>query len=114
MVTKRGISPNFGNLEKAVKNAYFATFPTFNIFHGKTLDPKCGRYNIWKYLRQKKFDHHPKILTYDVILAQNDVILTQNGPISHKMIDFDVFTPLMTFMVNYFNINVVELMFGRF
>ena len=43
----------FGNLEKAVKNGYFGTFHTFKIFHGKTLDPYCGRNNNWKYFRQK-------------------------------------------------------------
>ena len=97
VVEKMGISPNFWNLENAVKNAYFGTFHTFNIFHGKTLDPKCGRNNIWKYFRQTKFDHHPEISTYDVILAQNDVILTQNGQISHKMTYFDVFYPFNDF-----------------
>ena len=71
-------------------------------------------YSVSSLLQQISYFKNDVILTYDVILAQNDVILTQNGPISHKMIDFDVFTPLMTFMVNYFNINVVELMFGRF
>ena len=71
---KMEISQNFGNLKKVVKNAYFGTLHTFNIFHGKTFDTKCGKNNILKYFRQQKFDHHPKISTYDVILAQNDVI----------------------------------------
>ena len=99
------------NWKKAVKNSYFGTFHTFNIFHGKTLDLKCDGNNIWKYFRKNKFDHQHKMLTYDVVLTQNDIILTQNGQISHKMIYFDPFlTPLMTFVVNYFYINVVKLM----
>ena len=56
--------------KKWSKNAYFGTLHTFNIFHGKTFDPKCGKNNILKYFRQTKIDHHPKISTYDVSLAQ--------------------------------------------
>ena len=74
VVAKNGNFTKFWKFEKVVKNAYFGKLHTFNIFHGKTFDTKCGKNNILKYFRQQKFDHHPKISTYDVILAQNDVI----------------------------------------
>ena len=45
---KMEISQNFGNLKKVVKNDYFGILHTFNIFHGKTFEPKCGKNNIWK------------------------------------------------------------------
>ena len=48
VVAKMEMSQNFGNLKKLVKNAYFGTLHTFNIFHSKTFDPKCGKNNILK------------------------------------------------------------------
>ena len=53
VVAKMGISPNFENLERGAKIAYFGTFHTFNILHGKRFEIKCGRTNVWIYFRQK-------------------------------------------------------------
>ena len=64
---------------------------------------------------QKKIEHHSKILTYDIILAENDVSFWPKMAKFHiKWHILTCFTHLMTFMDNYCNINMVELMFRRF
>ena len=52
---------------------------------------------MFSNILDKKNYQNFKISTYDVILAQNVVLLTQIDPVSHKTTHFDVFYPFNDF-----------------